>query len=69
MTGGTKEAHALADKVSRAWINFARFGNPNIKGLPKWETYSTEKGATMFFDNNCAVRYHHDKELLTLMQP
>lgn len=69
MTGATEEAHALADKMSRSWINFARFGNPNIKGLPKWETYSEENGATMFFDNTCKVRYHHDSALMTLLQP
>lgn len=69
MTGATPEAQALADIMSRSWINFARFGNPNVQGLPKWETYTEENGAAMFFDNTCKVRYHHDKELLMLFQP
>ena len=67
MTGGGKEAYALADKMSQSWINFAKTGNPNANGLPKWEPYTAEKGATMFFDNTSTVRYHHDKELLEVV--
>lgn len=66
MTGGSKEAHALADKMSRAWISFARTGNPNHKGLPNWPTYSAQNGATMLFDNTCEVKNHHDKEVIEI---
>lgn len=69
MTGGTKEAYALAEKMSAAWLNFARTGNPNHKGLPAWQKYSAENGATMFFDNQCVEKYHHDKELLEVTAP
>ncbi|MEZ0539985.1 carboxylesterase/lipase family protein [Fibrella arboris] len=64
MTGGGKEAHALADKMSRAWIAFARTGNPNHKGLPTWPQYNAANGATMLFDNTSQVKNHHDKELI-----
>jgi para-nitrobenzyl esterase len=67
MTGGGKEAHALADKMSQSWINFARNGNPNHKGIPEWPAYSADNGATMFFDKQCTVKNHHDKELMTLV--
>ncbi len=66
MTGGGKEAHALADKMSRAWIQFAKTGNPNHKGLPTWPQYSAENGANMIFDNVSQVKNHHDKELLEM---
>jgi para-nitrobenzyl esterase len=66
MTGGTKEAYALADKVSNAWINFAKSGNPNHKGLPTWQKYTPENGATMIFDNQCVEKQHHDKEFLSI---
>jgi len=66
MTGGGKEAYALADKVSEAWIQFARNGNPNHKGLPEWPAYTSENGATMIFDTDCQLKNHHDKELLVI---
>jgi para-nitrobenzyl esterase len=37
-TGNSEEAWELADKMSSAWLNFAKTGNPNVEGvLPKWE--------------------------------
>ena len=64
MTGGGKDAYVLADKMSQAWINFARTGDPNHSGLPEWEPYTAEKRATMMFDNKCESKYHPDRELL-----
>jgi len=66
MTGGGKEAYALADKMSSAWINFARTGNPNAKKLPNWPAYTQQNGATMIFDNKCEVKNNPDKELLSI---
>ena len=66
MTGGTKEAYALADKMSGAWINFARNGNPNHKGLPDWPAFNSTNTATMHFDNNCVVEPQLDKDLFDL---
>jgi len=47
---GAKTAKAVEDAMSGAWIAFARTGNPNHRGLPKWPTYSTKARATMVFD-------------------
>ena len=69
MTGGTKEAYALADKVSSAWINFAKTGNPNHKGLPNWPAYNATNTATMHFNNKCEVKPQLDKELFDLVGP
>lgn len=69
MTGGGKEAYILADKVSQAWINFARNGNPNHSGLPNWSAYTAQNTATMFFDNQCVVKSQHDKEIFQLLMP
>jgi para-nitrobenzyl esterase len=63
MTGGGKEAYALADKISSAWISFARSGNPNTKKLPSWPAYTLENGSVMIFDNSCEVRHNPDKDL------
>ena len=67
--GREKEAYKLADKVSQAWINFARTGNPNVKGLPKWLPYNTKNGAVMIFDDKSEVKYKHDEELMKLLAP
>lgn len=67
LTGGGKEAYELADKISSAWINFVKTGDPNCKELPTWESYVPEKGATMLFDNKCKIVKNHDKELLELI--
>lgn len=69
MTGGTKEAYILADKMSKAWIQFARTGNPNHKGLPTWPAYNADNTATMHFNNKCEVKPQMDKELFALAAP
>ncbi|MCF0041205.1 carboxylesterase/lipase family protein [Dyadobacter fanqingshengii] len=66
MTGGGKDAYILAEKISLAWIHFARTGNPNHQTLPDWPAYNPETGAVMVFDNECIVKYHHDKALLRI---
>ena len=66
MTGGGKEAYALADKISSAWISFIKTGNPNCKELPEWAPYEAQKGATMIFNNKCEAKNNHDKALIDL---
>ena len=68
-TGATKEAYALAEKISQAWINFARTGNPNVKGLPNGTPYTKSNGATMILDNKSEMRCHHDAKLMKLLEP
>jgi para-nitrobenzyl esterase len=55
LTGGGPEAMALANKVSDAWIAFARTGNPNIPKLQRWPAFDPESRATMVFDNASEV--------------
>lgn len=69
MTGGGKQAYILADKMSGAWINFAKTGNPNAKGLPQWPAYTPAQGATMIFDNQNAVMNNPDEDLLKIAAP
>ncbi|HPB05736.1 MAG TPA: carboxylesterase family protein, partial [Prolixibacteraceae bacterium] len=69
-TGNTEEAWKLADKMSSAWINFVKTGNPNVEGvLPNWEPYTAENGATMYFDNVCRIVNNHDRELMHFIKP
>ena len=67
--GNGDAAKALADKMSRAWVAFARTGNPNVKGLPHWRPYSRESGTTMIFKVQPEVKSHHDVELMKLLSP
>jgi para-nitrobenzyl esterase len=67
MTGGTPAAQALANKISPAWIAFARHGNPNHPGLPSWPRYDPKTTATMHFDTICKVMPQLDKELFDLL--
>ena len=53
MVGNGPERYPLADKMSGAWAAFARSGNPNHKGIPKWEPFSEAQRATMIFNNEC----------------
>jgi len=55
LTGGGPEAMALADKVSDAWLAFARTGNPNTAKLPQWTKYNSTDRPTMVFNSQSAV--------------
>lgn len=62
LTGGDPQAEILADQMSQAWINFARYGDPNHANLPEWPAFQPEKGQTMIFDTPCKVVADPDKE-------
>ncbi|MEN5265393.1 carboxylesterase/lipase family protein [Stenotrophomonas sp. TWI587] len=49
-TGDGEEATAVAATMSEALIAFARHGDPNHGGLPRWQTYSLARRETMLFD-------------------
>ncbi len=66
---GNEEEQALAEQVSQSWINFARTGTPGAEGMPEWEPYTREGGATMLLDTEPELVYHHDQELLYILVP
>lgn len=68
MTGGGDSARALASKMSRAWINFAKTGTPSADGLPQWEPYTPADGPTMIFADECSIARNHDKELIDIVR-
>lgn len=50
LTGSGADAQAVADRMSDAFIAFARTGNPNHAGLPEWRPYELQSRSTMVFD-------------------
>jgi para-nitrobenzyl esterase len=55
LTSDAPSAAALADKVSDAWLAFARTGNPNTPQLPAWPAFAAATRPTMVFANDSAV--------------
>jgi para-nitrobenzyl esterase len=55
LTGHGAERQAIADAMHRAWIAFARDGDPNHAGLPEWPQYDLAQRATMRFDTECEL--------------
>ncbi len=66
-TGAGEVARKLGDKVAKAWINFARHGNPNHDGLPQWPAFSDANGAMMVFNNKCEVKNDPDGDARKLL--
>ena len=66
---GNEEEQGLAEQMSRAWINFARTGVPGAEGIPEWEAYTRESGATMLLDIEPKLVYYHDRDLLSILVP
>ncbi|MDQ1727114.1 MAG: para-nitrobenzyl esterase [Frankiaceae bacterium] len=55
LTGAGPERQAIADAMHRAWIAFARTGDPGHDGIPEWPSYEPERRATMRFDTTCEL--------------
>ena len=53
IVGTGRDRQALADRMSRAWVAFARSGDPNHAGLPRWEPFTPSHRATMMLNTEC----------------
>jgi para-nitrobenzyl esterase len=55
MVGTGPEIQPLADKMSAAWVAFARTGRPDHPGIPPWPAYDAVRRPTMVIDNDWTV--------------
>jgi para-nitrobenzyl esterase len=67
--GTGADLRSLADEVSGAWVAFARTGNPNHSGIPRWPAYTAKDRATMIFDDRCKVVNDPQKNVRLLLGP
>ena len=54
-TGGTPAARKLSGQMADAWLAFAKTGDPNHRGLPKWPAVGGGRVPHMLFDAACKV--------------
>jgi para-nitrobenzyl esterase len=52
---GSPEVEPLTKLMSETWVAFAKTGNPNHSGLPKWEPYNEKTRPTMVFNAETKV--------------
>ena len=50
MTGTGADRYELATNLSKAWVAFARSGNPNHSGIPHWNPWNPADWPTMVFN-------------------
>ncbi len=59
--------YKLADMMSDYWVNFAKNGDPNEKGLPNWEACSPDNLKSMRFNSRSECSYLPNADLLKFM--
>lgn len=52
----TEAEKALSDLMSSYWVNFAKNGDPNGPGLPRWPAFSDGAPQVMHFDEKSSAR-------------
>lgn len=66
----TDEDKEVARLMNAYWVNFAKTGNPNGNGLPKWPKYEPKKGQIldMQFDGNAVGKQDPRKARLDVIE-
>lgn len=64
--GGVRAAAQLSAALAGAWVAFARTGDPNHPGLPRWTTYGVPDRAMLIFDEGLRLESDPDGELRRL---
>jgi para-nitrobenzyl esterase len=68
-TGGTDDARTLARTMSRALVAFARRGDPNHEGMPRWPAFTASSRGMMVFENErVQVKSDPDRDARALLE-
>jgi para-nitrobenzyl esterase len=62
MVGTGPEVQELADRVSGAWVAFARTGNPSHALIPNWSPYDAANRATMLINTEWKLANDPNRE-------
>ena len=60
--------HKLSDAMSEYWVNFAKTGNPNGKGLPAWTAYDAATEPYLELGTPIQVKHHLLKAQLDFLE-
>jgi para-nitrobenzyl esterase len=55
LTGTGADRYELATNMSEAWVVFARSGDPNHRGIPRWNPWNPTERPTMVFNREIAA--------------
>ncbi|MCR5478094.1 MAG: carboxylesterase family protein [Lachnospiraceae bacterium] len=58
---------ALSETMLRMWANFAKTGDPNGEGLPRWEPLTPESRLLLRFDDTCEMVEDPNLEIYELL--
>ena len=64
----TETDRRLSDTISGYWVNFAKSGDPNGPGLPKWPAYDASHNSIMEFGDTAEVRSELNKPGMELFR-
>jgi para-nitrobenzyl esterase len=65
----TPGAQAMADKMSRVWVAFAKTGDPQTTAEPHWPAYDPASRATMCFNNQDTVQLDPERQERLFFEP
>lgn len=63
----SKIDEALSDMMMAYWVNFAKTGNPNAKGMPYWPQFDAEKATVMHFKDGAHLIPVPNRKQIDLM--
>jgi para-nitrobenzyl esterase len=63
---GSAAGRRMVDRLSAAWVAFAKTGDPNNEKMPHWPSYDTTTRATMIFDDDTRVENDPRSEMRKL---